>query len=238
MIDPGTDINSETDSTDIETPILESLPCQLYLITPPRLEDPIAFNAQLPAILESGRVACLQLRIKGASKEDLKYYIDLLRPTVQAHDTAFVLNDDPELAAETGCDGVHIGQSDMPYAQARSVMGSEAIIGITCHGSLDLAMDAGEIGADYVAFGAFFSSQTKEIKHSAPLNILEDWALISTIPCVAIGGITLENCTNLVQARADFLAISGGIWNYRNGPIEAVKDFTEKLTELHTHTLR
>jgi thiamine-phosphate pyrophosphorylase len=136
---------------------------------------------------------------------------------------AVILNDDPRLAARLGCDGVHIGQSDMPLAEARKVMGAKAMIGVTCHDSRHLAMEAAEGGADYVAFGAFFPTSTKETLYHPQPEILTIWQETMEIPCVAIGGVTAENAGVLAKAGADFVAVCSGVWSYPEGPAAAVK---------------
>lgn len=198
--------------------------CRLYLITPPKL-DLASFKPLLAATLDAGDVACVQLRLKDVGDDAVKRAIDALRPVAQERDVAFILNDRPDLAAAGGCDGVHVGQDDTPYAQARKIMGRDAIVGVTCHDSRHLAMVAGEDGADYVAFGAFFETATKEPKARAEPEILSWWQEMMEIPCVAIGGVTVENCRVLVEAGADFLAVSGGVWNHKDGPVAAVKAF-------------
>jgi thiamine-phosphate pyrophosphorylase len=198
---------------------------RLYLITPPDF-DPAAFSPLLDAALGAGDVACLQLRLKGAGDAKIAAAIAALKPVAHRHDVAFILNDRPDLAAKHDCDGVHIGQGDGTYAEARAAMGKDRIVGVTCHDSKDLAFDAAEAGADYVAFGAFFPSTTKEAaKTRASVELLEEWSSFVTVPCVAIGGITPENCAPLVKAGADFLAVSGAVWNHPAGPAEAVKAF-------------
>jgi thiamine-phosphate pyrophosphorylase len=153
-----------------------------------------------------------------------------LKPIAHKHDVAFILNDRPDLAARHDCDGVHIGQEDGTYAEARAALGKERIVGVTCHDSKDLAFDAAEAGADYVAFGAFFPSTTKTApKSHATVDLIESWSSFVTVPCVAIGGITPENCAPLVKAGADFLAVSGAVWNHPNGPAEAVKAFARVI---------
>jgi thiamine-phosphate pyrophosphorylase len=144
---------------------------------------------------------------------------------VQAADVAFILNDRPDLALAAGADGVHIGQEDAPYAEARAILGGERMIGVTCHDSLHLAYEAAEAGADYVAFGAFFPTQTKDPKTHADPELLSIWQESMEIPCVAIGGITVENAAALVEAGADFLAVSAGVWSHPDGPAEAVRRF-------------
>jgi thiamine-phosphate pyrophosphorylase len=196
--------------------------CRLYLVTPPRL-DPAAFRDPLAAALDAGDVACVQLRLKDAGDDAVRRAIDVLRPVVQSRDVAFILNDRPDLAASTGCDGVHVGQEDAPYAAARRAMGANAIVGVTCHASRHLAMEAGEAGADYVAFGAFFPTGTKATNHRAEPELLRWWSDIMELPCVAIGGITAENCAPLVAAGADFLAVVSAVWNHPEGPGAGVK---------------
>jgi thiamine-phosphate pyrophosphorylase len=153
----------------------------------------------------------------------------VLRPVAQARGTAFILNDRPDLAAATGCDGVHIGQQDASYDEARRLLGADGIVGVTCHASRDLALDAAEAGADYVAFGAFFPTSTKVSGHRADLEILRWWSEIMTVPCVAIGGITPENCAPLVAAGADFLAVVSAVWNHPEGEAAAVKRFIQAI---------
>jgi len=200
--------------------------CRLYLITPPKLE-PRAFAEDLKRAFGAGDVACLQLRLKGASDEEIARATEVLIPIARKHDTAFILNDRPDLAARLGCDGVHIGQQDASYEQARAAMGRERIVGVTCHGSRDLAFDAGEAGADYVAFGAFFPTATKEVQYTADIELLEWWAQYMTVPVVAIGGITAQNAPALVEAGADFLAVSSGVWNHKDGAAAAVREFSK-----------
>ena len=195
--------------------------CRLYLITPPAL-DPLAFRDPLAAALDAGDVAAFQLRLKDLSDDALKRTIDMLRPVVQSRGVAFLLNDRPDLAVATGCDGAHVGQEDTPAADARKILG-DLTLGVTCHNSRELAFDAGEAGADYVAFGAFFPTGTKEVKHHAEVEILSWWHELMELPCVAIGGITAENCAPLVKAGADFLAVSAAVWSHPDGPAEGVR---------------
>jgi thiamine-phosphate pyrophosphorylase len=203
---------------------------QLYLITPPEIEL-ASFAETLSRTLEAGRVACLQLRLKDAGQDDLRRAIDVLKPIAQDHGVAFLLNDDPHLATQTGCDGVHVGQQDTPYEEAREAVGPNAIVGVTCHDSRHLAMQAAEAGADYVAFGAFFPTATKTAKFQADPEILNWWSQDMTVPVVAIGGISVENCRPLINAGADFLAVVAGVWEYENGPAEAVIAFNRLFRE-------
>jgi len=199
--------------------------CRLYIITPDSIPDLKAFAATLDEALSAGDVACVQLRLKGVDDASITAAVNALMPVCHTHDVAFILNDRPDLAAALGCDGVHIGPEDMPYDQARDIMGPTATVGVTCKDSRDLAMDLGEAGADYVAFGAFFPSATKDATTQVEPEILEIWSETTTVPCVAIGGITVENCEPLVKAGADFLAVCGGVWNHPHGPAAAVRDF-------------
>jgi thiamine-phosphate pyrophosphorylase len=204
--------------------------CRLYLITPPQL-DAAAFSLALAQALEAGDVAAVQLRLKGVSDDEIRTGARLLKPIVQGHGAAFILNDRPDLAAELACDGVHIGQSDATYDEARRLMGEDRIVGVTCHNSRHLAIAAAEAGADYVAFGAFFPSATKAATAVADLALLRWWADLMTVPCVAIGGITPENCAPLVEAGADFLAVSAGVWEHAAGPAAAVAAFTRAIAD-------
>ncbi len=197
--------------------------CRLYLVSPPRIA-PNDFAQVLKGALTGGDVASFQLRLKNVSDDEIRRAADVLRPIVQAHGTAFILNDRPDLAAELGCDGVHVGQEDASYAEARAAL-PNGIVGVTCHDSRHLAMEAGEAGADYVAFGAFFPTQTKEPKTQADIELLKWWSDVMVVPSVAIGGITVANAPALVEAGADFLAVAAGVWEHPAGPEAAVKAF-------------
>ncbi len=180
--------------------------------------------------LAAGDVACLQLRLKGpdeapAPDDEIRRAVGVLQPITQRHDVAFILNDRPDLAAEFECDGVHVGQEDASYADARRLLGDDAIVGVTCHDSRHLALEAAEAGADYVAFGAFFDTGTKSPKSRAGRDILTWWTDVTEVPCVAIGGITADNCAPLIEAGADFLAVSAGVWEHPEGPDAAVHEF-------------
>ncbi|WP_297366793.1 thiamine phosphate synthase [Acidocella sp.] len=194
--------------------------CRLYLITPPTL--PEDFERQLATALDAGDIAALQLRLKQTPDDELLRTIDRLRPIAQSRGVAFLLNDRPDLAVKSGCDGAHVGQTDMKPREARKILG-DLTLGVTCHNSRHLAMEASEAGADYVAFGAFFATQTKEPPEMAELETLEIWAQTMEIPCVAIGGITAQNCAPLVRAGAEFLAVVGAVWNHENGPAAGVR---------------
>ncbi|WP_188899330.1 thiamine phosphate synthase [Caldovatus sediminis] len=196
--------------------------CRLYLITPPAFE-PDALAGELARALDAGDVAALQIRLKGASDDAIRRATDALRPIAQERGVAVIMNDRADLAVELGCDGAHLGQEDGDHAAARRLLGPDRTLGITCHASRDLAMRAGEIGADYVAFGAFFPTGTKEIVHLADPEILAWWSELFELPCVAIGGITPANCAPLVRAGADFLAVVGAVWNHPEGPAAGVR---------------
>jgi thiamine-phosphate pyrophosphorylase len=205
--------------------------CRLYLITPPVLDDPGMFAGMLADTLDAGDVGAVQLRLKEASDDAVAAAVKVLLPVTTRHDVALILNDRPDLAARWGCDGVHIGQSDAPYDAARRAVGPGRIVGVTCHASRDLAMTAAEAGADYVAFGAFFPTTTKATVHRPDLEILEIWQETMLTPCVAIGGITVENCRALVTAGADFLAVSSGVWDFAEGAPAAVAAFNAAIAE-------
>ncbi|MBV9538346.1 MAG: thiamine phosphate synthase [Acidisphaera sp.] len=196
--------------------------CRLYLITPPRL-DPPSFRDVLAAALDAGDVAALQLRLKDIDDDALRRAIDVLRPVAQSRDVAFILNDRPDLARAQGCDGAHIGQDDGPATQARKLLGGDLMLGVSCNASRDLAMTAGEDGADYVAFGAFFPTGSKETPFRAEPDLLAWWSELMELPSVAIGGITAANCPPLVQAGADFLAVIGAVWDFPDGPAPGVR---------------
>lgn len=213
----------------------DDLRCRLYLITPPRL-NPIAFRDTMKAALDGGDVACVQLRLKAegdatADADTIRKATEILMPLVQSYDAAFLINDAVAIAAEMDADGVHIGQSDMAYAEARKLVGPDKIIGVTCHNERHTAMVAGEQGADYVAFGAFYDTDTKTAKTRAEPDILTWWSEIFEIPCVAIGGITTENAAPLIEAGADFLAVSAGVWSHADGPAAATRQFNRIMIE-------
>jgi thiamine-phosphate pyrophosphorylase len=201
--------------------------CRLYLISPPRIEHPSVFADELRAALDGGDVAAFQLRLKDVDDAAIARVADTLRPICQHRDVAFIMNDRPDLAVKLDCDGVHLGQDDMPCADARRIVGPDRQVGVTCKSSRHLAMEAAEAGADYVAFGAFFLSNTKEVTTPADVEILEWWSSLFEIPCVAIGGITVENCKPVIAAGADFLAVASGVWDYKDGPQAAVREFNE-----------
>jgi thiamine-phosphate pyrophosphorylase len=182
----------------------------LYLVSPQEVGG--GFPDLLKAALDGGPVAAFQLRVKGVDQHALAKLAEPLQAICQAHDVAFLVNDDMSLAKRIGADGVHLGQEDGDPREARALLGPAAQIGVTCHDSRHLAMEAGEAGADYVAFGAFFPTETKTVKHRPEPAILSWWGTLFERPCVAIGGITPANGGELVKAGADFLAVSGAVW--------------------------
>jgi thiamine-phosphate pyrophosphorylase len=206
--------------------------CRIYLITPPKLE-PAPFAVQLGSALDAGDVAAVQLRLKDVDDDAWRRAIDALRPVTQSRGVAFLLNDRADLVRQTGSDGVHVGQEDVPAREARALIGSDAILGVTCKGSRDLAMQAGEDGADYVAFGAFFPSGTKEVTRFIDPEILHWWSELMELPCCAIGGITADNCAPLVQAGADFLAVVGAVWSHPGGAAAGVRALNAAIAAAH-----
>ena len=186
------------------------LACQLYLISP--LDVGGAFPDRLARALDAGPVAAFQFRVKGLDEHEAARLAEPLQRICADREVAFIVNDSISLAKRLGADGVHLGQDDGSVADARARLGKAAQIGVTCHASRHLAMEAGEAGSDYVAFGAFFPSATKDTKHVAEAELLQWWARLFELPCVAIGGITAANCGPLVQAGADFLAVSHAVW--------------------------
>src|SRR5207302_3132034 len=190
--------------------------------------DPDRFARELEEALAGGDVACLQLRLKDVEDDAIRRATRVLQPIAQDRGVAFIMNDRPDLAAELDCDGVHVGEEDMPYAEARRLLGTDRIVGVTCGDSRHRAIVAAETGADYVAFGAFFPSATKAgAKYRARPELLAEWSDATVVPCVAIGGITQENCGPLVEAGADFLAVIGAIWSHPRGPRAAVGEFND-----------
>ena len=203
-------------------------PCQLYLISP--LEVGGDFPQRLEEALSGGPVAAFQFRVKGVDQHGAASLAEPLQRICEAHEVAFIVNDDMGLAKRLGADGVHLGQGDGDPREARALLGPSAQIGVTCHDSRHLAMEAGEAGADYVAFGAFFPTTTKDTQHRPDPSILSWWTTLFEIPCVAIGGITPDNGRVLVEAGADFLAVCSAVWSHPEGPAAAVKAFQAVLT--------
>lgn len=208
-------------------------PCRLYLVSPPAI-DLDSFATTLKEALDAGDVGAFQLRLKGADDKAIKKACEVLMPICRAHGTAFILNDRVDIAAELGTDGVHLGQDDMPAEEARKRMGADRVIGVSCHDSSHLAMEAGDQGADYVAFGAFYATTSKSpealAKYGTPSkDILEWWTTYTLLPCVAIGGMQPQNCGPLVEAGADFIAAITAVWEHPKGAAEAVKEFNQAI---------
>ena len=185
--------------------------CQLYLISP--LDVGGAFADRLARALDAGSVAAFQYRVKLPDQHEAARLAEPLHRICADRNVAFIVNDSIALAKRLGADGVHLGQGDGDPREARGVLGPDAQIGVTCHDSRHLAMEAGEAGADYVAFGAFYPTTTKTVEHQADPVLLSWWSTLFELPCVAIGGITPANAAPLVAAGADFLAVSGAVWN-------------------------
>lgn len=202
-------------------------PCQLYLISP--LDVGGDFPTRLEQAFDGGPVSAFQFRVKDVDQHEAARLAEPLQRLCSDRDIAFIVNDDMALAKRIGADGVHLGQSDGDPREARAVLGPTAQIGVTCHDSRHLAMEAGEAGADYVAFGAFFPTTTKETRHCPDPSILSWWAALFELPSVAIGGITPANGRVLVDAGADFLAVCSAVWNHAGGSAAAVKAFEEVL---------
>jgi len=198
--------------------------CRLYLVTPPAFE-PAAFSRELAVALDAGDVACLQVKVNDASPEDARRIIDALRPIAHERDVAVILNGPPDLARATGCDGIHLNEQ-RGYAEARRILGAKAIVGVACHTSRHEGMVAAEAGANYVVFGPFFSDPSR----CATSDLIEWWGDLMEIPVVATGGITPENCHALVEAGADFIAVSSSLWNHPDGPGAAVRAFLRAMT--------
>jgi thiamine-phosphate pyrophosphorylase len=202
--------------------------CQLYLISP--LDVGGDFPRRLEEALAGGPVAAFQFRVKGVDQHEAARLAEPLQAICAVREVAFIVNDDMALAKRIGADGVHLGQGDGDPREARALLGPGAQIGVTCHDSRHLAMEAGEAGADYVAFGAFFPTSTKETSHRPDPSILSWWSRLFEMPSVAIGGITAANGAALVEAGADFLAVCSAVWGHEEGPEAAVREF-QKIME-------
>ena len=197
--------------------------CQLYVVSPPNVGPD--FADRLRAALGAGPVAAFQLRLKDVDDDHIRRTAEALMPVCRDHDVAFLLNDRMDLAKELGTDGVHLGQSDGSVADARALLGPDVQIGVTCHDSRHLAMEAGEAGADYVAFGAFYETTTKPSHYRPEPPLLTWWTTLSQLPCVAIGGITPANAAPLIAAGADFIAVVNAVWTHPGGPAAGVASF-------------
>lgn len=199
-------------------------PCRLYLISPPAIDG--GFVEILAAAIDAAPiVSAFQLRLKGIDEHRIAELAPPLQALCASREVAFIINDSIGLAKRLDADGVHLGQDDGDAREARQILGPKAQIGVTCHDSRHLAMEAGEAGADYVAFGAFYPTSTKETEHRPEPSILGWWATLFELPSVAIGGITPANAAPLIAAGADFLAVSGAVWNDPEGPAAAVRKF-------------
>jgi len=207
---------------------MRDIPCQLYLISP--LDVGGSFPDRLREALQAGPVSAFQFRVKDVDRQEAAKLAEPLKAICDEFDVAFIVNDDVTLAQQLGADGVHLGQGDESLKDARAALGKDVQIGITCHDSRHLAMEAGEGGANYVAFGAFFPTTTKETHHKPDLDLVRWWSSMMEIPSVAIGGITPDNCQPLIDAGADFLAVCGAVWNDPVGPAEAVRKFADILS--------
>jgi len=216
--DPGTD------------PLIGQSECRLYLVSPPMIELRL-FHGELSEALNAGDVACIQLHLKNVSDDIVLGAADTLMPLAREFDVPFLINDRPDLAARAGADGVHIGQGDASYEESRALLGPDGIVGLTCHDSRHLAMIGAEKGVDYVAFGAFFPTDTHQTLNRADLDLIRWSRDITVVQCVAIGGITPENCTPIVSAGADFLGVSSAIWNHPDGPGAAVRAFRAAIEQ-------
>lgn len=201
-------------------------PTLLYLISP--LDVTGGFPDRLARALDAGPVAAFQFRVKDIEEHDAARLAEPLQRICNDRDVAFIVNDSVSLARRLGAEGVHLGQDDGDVAEARERLGKDAQIGVTCNNSRHLGLEAGDAGADYVAFGAFYPTQTKQVEHMAEPDLLTWWQSLFELPCVAIGGITPENCAPLVEAGADFLAVSGAVWN--GDEEQAIKAFHAVLT--------
>jgi len=197
---------------------------KLYLITPSKININ-KFSVSLDEVLKTSLVSCLQLRLKDVKDKDIIEAARILKPICSNYNVPFILNDRLDLVRELETDGVHLGQEDASISEARKLLGPNAIIGASCYNSKHQAMEAAEAGANYVAFGAFFDTKTKNPKTRAKINTIKDWVFISDVPCVAIGGINPSNCIELVSAGVDFLAVIGCIWNSNEDPKSAINKF-------------
>lgn len=200
-------------------------PCQLYLVSP--LDVSGGFGDRLARALDAGQVAAFQFRVKNVDQHEAARLAEPLQRICADREVAFIVNDSASLAKRIGADCVHLGQEDDDPREARALLGPSVQIGVTCHDSRHLAMEAGDAGADYVAFGSFYPTTTKEVKHNADTVILSWWSTLFELPCVAIGGITPANAAPLVAAGADFLAVSGAVWS--GDEAAAVRAFAEVL---------
>ncbi len=201
---------------------------KLYLISPPQIALS-EFLPELDGALSTGLVSVFQLRLKELEAHELRQLIPPIRDLCHGHNVPILINDHVHLAVDLNCDGVHLGQQDMKLAEARKILGQSKSIGVTCHNSKHLAMVAAEAGADYVAFGAFYPTKTKDSGYRAEIDLLRDWSELTTVPCAAIGGITPDNCKPLLDAGADFIAVVSAVWGHSQGAKAGVEAFKEYI---------
>ncbi len=206
----------------------EETKCGLYLITPQNF-DPEEFCTPLAEALDAGNVAAVQLRLKNVDDSVILRAAKTLLPLCEKRNLPLIINDRPDLALRSGCNGTHVGQKDISYTEARNIVGKNNIVGVTCHNSKHLAIEAAEKGADYVAFGAFFPTKTKKANYTAGVEIIRWWSELMVVPSIAIGGITPKNCQSLVRSGADFLAVVSAVWDCPNGPGFAVREFNKAI---------
>jgi len=208
-------------------------PCRLYLITPPALSDITSFGGDLNRALDAGDVGAVQIRLKDINADAIQRAAEVIVPICQSHDVAVLMNDSAQLALDTGCDGVHVGEDDDSLESARNLLGRDAVIGVSCYNSLDRAMSASDgkngAGADYVAFGAMYMTMTKIPKVTCPIDVIESWTTATTVPSVAIGGITPDNAPPIIEAGADFIAVIASVWSHPDGPAAGVAAFEDVL---------
>ena len=204
-------------------------PCRLYLISPQEVGGD--FPDRLKAAVGDDVVAAFQLRVKDVSEHELARVAEPLQRICADAGVAFIVNDSMQLAKRLGADGVHLGRQDGDIREARALLGPQAQIGVTCHDSRHFAMDAGEAGADYVAFGAFYPTTTKPSPYRPDPAILSWWSSVFEIPCVDIGGINPANAKPLVDAGADFLAVCQAVWSV-DKPTEVLTKFSDLFADL------
>ena len=219
-------MDDEFDPSEFPPP-KRTQPCRLYLISPQEVGGD--FPDRLKAAVGDEVVAAFQLRVKDVSEHELARLAEPLQRICADAGVAFIVNDSMQLAKRLGADGVHLGQQDGDIRDARALLGPQAQIGVTCHDSRHLAMDAGEAGADYVAFGAFYPTTTKPSHYRPDPAILSWWSSVFEIPCVAIGGINPVNARPLIDAGADFLAVCQAVWSV-NDPTEVIAQFSDLLS--------
>ena len=206
---------------------LDGLATQIYLISPLNVAHPFGERLVRAIDASEGMVAAFQFRLKGIGDREAAFLAEPLQRICSDRNIAFIVNDNVSLAKHLNADGVHLGQSDVSVQEARKALGRESQIGVTCHDSKHLAMEAGEAGANYVAFGAFFASKTKETNHRPEVSLIEWWTKAFEIPCVAIGGISPENCSPLISAGVDFLAVSASVWD--TDEVASIKSFVDEI---------